>query len=154
MTLFKAFALGLLIALSSSSFAQEHKLPVNEPDYNKPRLFADLPPKMNLHVTALENVLQLHVGTSVTLQVADAFVFEGTIVSKSDAQDAGIKSIVIRSSNREGATFTFTRTNSSTGAPSYIGRILSRNNSDAYEIAFEKGQYVLQKKNLYDMINE
>jgi hypothetical protein len=154
MTLLKAVAFGFLLAVCTTSFAQEHKLPVNEPDYNKPKLFADLPQKMNLHLAALENLFQLQVGSTVTLQVTDALVFEGTIVSKSDAQEAGVKSIVIRSTNRQGATFTFTKTNGTSGTPSYIGRIMSRNNSDAYEIAMEKGQYVLQKKNLYDMISE
>jgi len=154
MTLLKAVAFGLLMAACTSSFAQEQKLPVNEPDYNKPKLFADLPQRMDLHLTVLENIFQLQVGSAVRLQVTDALLFEGTIVSKSDAQDAGVKSIVIRSSNMMGATFTFTKTSTTSGTSSYIGRIMSRNNSDAYEIAMEKGQYVLQKKNLYDMISE
>src|SRR6185436_12216873 len=97
------------------------------------------PQKMDLHITALENIFQLQVGSTVRLQVTDALLFEGTIVSKSDAQDAGVKSIVIRSSNMGGATFTFTKTGGTSGSPSYIGRIMSRNNSDAYEIAMEKG---------------
>jgi len=154
MTLLKAVAFGFLLAVCSTSFAQEQKIPVNEPDYNKPKLFADLPQKMDLHVAAFENIFQQQVGSNVRLQVTDALVFEGTIVSRSDAQDAGSRSIVIRSTNRQGATFTITQSNGTSGTPSYIGRIMSRNNSDAYEIAMEKGQYVLLKKNLYDMISE
>ena len=155
MTKLNASAVGVLLFMCSlSSFAQEHKLPVNEPDYSKPQLFADLPQKMNLKITAMDNLFQLAVGAVISVQVSDAFTFEGTVVSKSDAQDANVKSIVIRSSNRQGATFTITRTTDAGGSTSYIGRIMSTKNSDAYEIAMEKGQYVLQKRNLYDLISE
>lgn len=151
----KAGAFGILLTICSLfSTAQEHKIPINEPDYNKPLLFADLPQKMNFRIASMENVFQLAIGTVVSIPVSDAFTFEGTVVSKSDAQDATVKSIVIRCSNRQGATFTFTRTIISGSLPTYIGRIMSNNNGDAYEVALERGQYVLLKKNLYDLISE
>jgi hypothetical protein len=76
------------------------------------------------------------------------------VVSKSDPIDPKVKSVVIRSTNRLGATMTFTRVTKEDGSYSYLGRIISYKNSDAYEFAQENGSYVLVKKHLYDLFNE
>lgn len=147
--------LGVLLCLCSlHSIAQDQKVPLNETDYNKPKLFNDLPQKMNLRVTELENLFQYQVGSPVNVRITDNFLFEGVVVSTSDAKDISVKTVVIRSTNREGASFTFTRTTSKEGGNTYLGRIISRNNGDAFEILPENGTYVLQKKNLYDLISE
>src|SRR5215210_4390064 len=124
MTKLKACAIGILLFIfSSSCFAQSQKLPINEPEYNKPQLFADLPSKMNFKIGGMEIRFNLPVGEIVSIQISDSFVFQGTVVSKSDTQDANTKSVVIRSSNRPGATFTFTKTTSVNGSMAYMGRI-------------------------------
>src|SRR5215211_7182757 len=134
------------------SRAQNQKTPFNEPDYNKPKLFADLPAKMNLKVSETETLFKFSVGATVSIELTDHFLFKGTIVSRAD--EASVKTVVIRSTNRPGASFTFTRTTNADKSFTYLGRIISRNNGDAFEIAQENGQYVLQKKNLYDLISE
>lgn len=150
-----AVATGLLLFFSLlQASAQDHSLPLNEPDYNKPKLFADLPQKMNLRTAGLDNLFTTALGTSISVRVSDNLTWEGTVVSRSDAADAGSKSVVIRSTNRPGATFTFTRTQKADGSFAYLGRIMSRSNGDAYEIVQEDGQYVLSKKSLYDLMNE
>jgi len=148
-----ALGLLLLFCLNKAS-AQDHTIPLNEPDYNKPKLFADLPQRMNLKTAGIEGLFNTALGAQVSYRMADNFLWEGTVVSRSDASDARIRSIVIRSTNRPGATFTFTRTQQSDGTFSYIGRIMSRNNGDAFEIELDGGQYVLAKKNLYDLLSE
>jgi len=150
----KAILAGAFLTLCASISAAQEKTTFNETDYNKPKLFADLPQKMNLKVSELQNLFKLSVGTSVNVQAADNFIFQGTIVSKSDEKDASVKSIVIKSSNRQGAAFTFTRITNTDGTYKYAGRVLSFSNGDAYEVVEEKGQYYLQKKNLHDLIAE
>ena len=144
----------LLIVCVQHIQAQEQKIPLNEPNLHKPKLFNNLPQKMNLKISEVEPVLDKSVGTSVNVQLADNFLFQGTVISKSDTPDESVKSVVIRSSSMQGASFTFSKTKNEDGSFKYIGRIMSRNNGDAYEIKFENGQYILQKKNLYELIAE
>jgi hypothetical protein len=150
-----ASAIGVML-LASSLFAgaQEQKLPINEPDQNKPKLFADLPQKMTLKLSEMENMFAFNMGASVTVQATDKMIFQGTIVSKSDANNSGLQSVVIRSTSRIGATLTFTRTTNADGSFNYIGRIMSRDHGDAYEITKENGIYIFQKINPYDLISE
>ena len=132
--------------------AQDNSIPLNDPDLKKPKLFKDLPSKMNLKVTEMESLFRLKMGALISFHVTDEMLLEGTVVSK--AEDDQVKSVVIRSSNRPGAIFTFTKTKGRDGKDEYVGRMLSRHNGDAYEIVKENGQYVLIKKDLYDLINE
>ena len=134
------------------SRSQIQKIPINEPDRNKPQLFADLPSKMNLRISETENLLKLTVGSAVTVLLADNFLFKGVVVSKS--VDKSVSSIVLRSTNRLNAVFTFTRRLNEEGGFTYLGRIMSKYNGDVFEITQENGQYFLQKKNFYDMISE
>ncbi len=148
-------ALGILLSMCALSVsAQEFKLPVNEPNYNQPKLFNDLPPKMNLHMDGLEHLFHQPAEASVSFHLSDIFKFEGTIISRSVSGDTLVQSIVIRCSNRPGAVFTLTRTQDKSGALTYVGRIMNFNNIDAYVIGMEKGEYVLIKKNLYDLLSE
>ncbi|MFN2438694.1 MAG: hypothetical protein ABR503_05805 [Chitinophagaceae bacterium] len=105
-------------------------------DYEKPALFFDLPP-----------------GQTIQIPFGRSFTLQGIIMSKSDANDINVKSVVIKLINRKGATLTFTRIRKN-GNFSYIGRMLSYHHSDAYEIKLENGQYFLTKKKSLDIINE
>jgi hypothetical protein len=142
----------LLTLCFLSSFGQ--KIPINEPDYNKPTLFHDLPVKFNLDLPMYDRILDLSVGKHVALPLAGTAAFQGVIVSKSNPGEKGYKSIVVRSTNREGAILSFTRINEKFGNHKYTGRIISRNNSDALEIESENGKYVMKKMHYYDLINE
>ena len=149
----KASALGVLLTVCClHSEAQDQKIPLNEPDHNKPKLFNHLPQKMTLKLSDVASVFNYTVGAAINVKLTDNFLFQGTVVSKSE--DATVKSIVIKSANLQGATFTFSQTTKEDGSFNYVGRIMSRNNGDAYEIKAENGQYVLQKKNLYELIAE
>lgn len=126
----------------------------NEPDYNKPKLFADLPDKMNLQTSELESLFSLDVSKPVNIFVAPGFNFHGVVVSKSNASNQFSQSVVVKSTNRQGAILTFTRNRNEDGSYYYLGRILSLKHGDAFEITQEEGATVLVKKNLYDLINE
>lgn len=150
----KAIAVSvLLLALYLHSGAQEQPIPINEPDYNKPRLFSDLPEQMDLKLTEMDNLFQYPIGSDVSINAADNFLFKGTVVSRSDEKENSLQSIVIRSSNRKGAVLTFSRAVIN-GEEVYMGRIMSMKNGDTFEIIKEKGKYILKKKDLYDMISE
>ena len=154
MKVLKTSLIGVLFCVCySGAFAQD-KLPLNEPDYNKPHLFSDLPKKMKLRISDMEGLLDLPVGASVKTFLSDHFNFHGTVVSKSDAGSTTVKSVVIKSTNRKGATLSFTRVTNPDGTIKYLGRVMSFKNGDAYEIVQEGDEYIFQKKNLYDIINE
>ena len=143
----------LLFACALSSTAQK-SLPVSEQDYNKPKLFADLPQKLPLNVKALELLLDLSEGQSINVPLTDKMRYQGVVVSKSDPSDPNVRSIIVKSTNRLGSTFTFTRVLNLDGSVFYRGRLLSYKHSDAYEIEEEDGHYILNKKHLYDLFNE
>jgi len=135
-------------------YAQNETLPVNVPDYNKPKLFSDLPDKFPVDVKTLEPLFDVEEGKLVNIRLTGPFNYHGTVVSRSNTQNLSVRSVVIKSINRQGAVLTFTRTQNTDGTYSYIGRILSHKHSDAFEIEEEKGQYLLVKKHLYDIFNE
>ena len=144
----------LLHAFALSSAAQKNNYPLSEPDYNKPKLFDDLPQKFQLDIQVLEALLDLPEGQTISVPLAKGQRFQGSVVSKSNPSDTTLKSVVIKSSNKVGAVFTFTRLRNEDGSFFYQGRILSHKHSDAFEIQFEEGKYYLNKKHLYDLFNE
>jgi hypothetical protein len=155
MKILKSGALCVLLCIACmSTYAQNLPLPVSEPDYNKPKLFADLPDKFKLDLLSFESLLELPEGQTVNVRLTGPFNYHGTVVSTSDPKDVNFRSVVIKAINRQGATLTFTRTKNTDGTYSYIGRILSHKHSDAFQIEQENGQYVLVKKHLYDLFNE
>jgi hypothetical protein len=138
------------------SNAQENLPRINEPDYNKPKVFDDLPQKMNLTISDMESLFDLSVGTPALAKLTKSFHFKGTIVSKSGNAETTVRSVVIKSTTntRQNAVLTFTKINNGNGDFTYKGRIISNASIDAYEIIKEKGQYILQKKNYYEMVRE
>ena len=143
----------LLLLTSAFAFAQENDL-IQEPDRNKPALFADVAAKFSVDVNALETLLEVPVGQNVNAFLTRNFNLQGIVVSKSDPSDLSVKSVVIRSTNRNGATMTFTKIRDENGAAVFIGRIVSYKNRDAFELMQEANGYVLVKKNLYDLVSK
>lgn len=136
------------------SFAQinHYKVPINEPDYNKPKLFADLPDRVEFNPENLSNLFALPVGQSVNVPIGTGFNFSGKVVSRSD--DPKSLSVVIRSTNRLGARLVFTKVTDTGNTVKYIGRMFSLQHGDSYEIVSENNQYYFKKKGLYDLISE
>ena len=143
----------LLTLLSAAAFAQK-KIPLNEPDRNKPQLFADLPSKMPLRVQDMEGLFRVKVGGQVNTFLTDQFHFVGTVVSKSDPEQTAYSTVVVKATNRQGAFLTFTKTLGSDGIWRYRGRMISPKNGDALEIRQEGATYIFYKKSYYDLVNE
>lgn len=153
MKTFKFIVLSSLFCLGHFySGAQEQKIPINQPNYNQPRLFDDVPQKVDIKVSDIETLFNFSVGTFVTAKFSKTFYLQGTVVSKSD--NASVKSVVIKAVNRRGAVFTFTQITDKDGSVVYRGRILSKDNGDAFELVQENGNYFLQKKNYHELVTE
>lgn len=154
MKLLKTTALGVLLSLSFT-FSHAQVVPaVKEAEAHKPKIFSDLPPKISFNIHMLEALLANEVGTPVNMLISPGFSFQGHVVSKSDAADTRVHTIVIRSTNRSGATLTFTRISNGDGSYSYNGRILSMKHSDALEIVQEQGKFALVKKEFSELLME
>jgi hypothetical protein len=128
------------------------KLPLNEPDYNKPKLFADLPDRIDFDPKDLLNLFELQTGQSVNVTIGSSFIFSGELVSKSN--DNRSSNVVIKSTNRPGARLVFTRVTAENNTVKYLGRIFSFKHGDCYEIVSENDHYYFKKKSIYDVISE
>lgn len=138
------------------SAAQQNQQPAvtEKSDYVKPRIFADLPSKLQLNVQMLENMLNDEVGTRVNFALGQGFQFQGLVVSKSDATDKHTRTVVVKATNRQGVALTFTRNTNTDGTYSYLGRMLSFKHGDAFEITEEGGQLLMVKKEQHHLLEE
>lgn len=141
---------------SLCTFAQNHKDLVNEPDNKKPKLFSSLPDRIPLSIDKINDLLGTPVGQSTKLKSTEnaAFEFDGEIISKASRQENNIESVVIRSSNFNGANLTISKIILADGTVTYAGRIISFQHSDLYELQQQNGQFVLVKRNFIDLVNE
>jgi hypothetical protein len=147
-------ALALFSALLS--VAQENKIPINEPDHNKPRLFDALPSRIPVSIDELNAILDAPVGrnASITLGAANGARFDGDVVSVASQDDQQVRSVVIRSRNYNGARLTLSRIARPDGSVSFAGRIVSFQHGDLFELKHESGNMVLVKRNYHELVNE
>jgi len=137
---------------SLAQSVQKKSLSVNEPDYNKPKLFSDLPDRIDFDPTHFSALLNTPVGQTINLSLTPAFSISGPVVSK--AADQNSTSVVVRLTNRLGARLIFTKLTAPNNSMKYIGRIISLKHGDSYEIASENGQYYFKKKGINDLVTE
>lgn len=144
----------VLVLLTMHVSAQiQNKLPSTEPDYNKPKLFNNLPSTLPLNIGLVNETLNKPEGSDVTIQLADQLTIQGTIISSSDKKNNKFKSIVIKCSNWPGTYLTLS-VNEKNSKMIINGRLLSRQYGDAFEVEQRNGVYYLQKINLYDLLSE
>lgn len=154
MKILKTGAICVLTCLCYVHTAAQQPTLVNESVYNKPKIFADLPSKLQLNHQMLEGLLNLEVGSKINFPLGQGYHFHGVVVSKSDATDTQTRTVVVRASNRQGVTFTFTRNTNTDGTYAYLGRMMSFKHGDAFEIIEEKGELVLVKKEAHSLIED
>lgn len=128
--------------------------PVREPDMNRPTLFQNLPNKISCRINDLSSLLESEIGKPVSYSFTDNLNFLGVVSSVASKFDNTLVSVVIRSTNFPGAALSFSRIRKDDGTISYVGRIISFQHGDAYEINLENGQYYFVKKGFYDLVNE
>ena len=147
----------LFLSFTFAAFAQS-KDPVSSPDQRKPALFAGFPDKIPVDVNELKSVFSREAakGKNVAIKFADNKLpgFNGKIVSTASKYDNSIKSVVIRSTQFNGATLTLSSSTTTDGAASYTGRIISFQHADLYVLQKENNKYYLIKKKYDELINE
>ena len=121
---------------------------------SRPSLFQNLPSKISCRINDLSALLESQIGKPVSFSLADNLSFQGVVSSVASKFDNTLNSVVIRSINFPGAALSFSRISKEDGTFSYVGRIISFQHSDAYEINLENGQYYFVKKGFYDLVNE
>jgi hypothetical protein len=134
--------------------AQEQKQLINQYDLNKPKLFKELPDRISLNPGDFDYLFNYEVGQNVSLPLTQNFILKGAVVSRAEDVAANVKSVVIRSTNRVGATLALSRIINENNTITYRGRIMSFKHGDAYDIGSENGSYYLIKKSLYDLFDE
>jgi hypothetical protein len=153
----RTIALCVSISLYSlCTSAQTGNVPVNEPDYNKPELFRNLPSTIVLDMGNVTRLFTSIVGgpVSVAMSASSPFQFEGQVVSSVSKYNNGIVSVVVRSTNYPGALLTLSKLTDAGGNISYTGRIVSRQHGDLFELKNVNNEFVLVKKGFYDLVNE
>lgn len=121
---------------------------------NRPTLFQNLPNKISCRINDLSSLLESEIGKPVSYSFTDNLNFLGVVSSVASKFDNTLVSVVIRSTNFPGAALSFSRIRKDDGTISYVGRIISFQHGDAYEINLENGQYYFVKKGFYDLVNE
>lgn len=139
------------------SAAQTQKVIVNEPNYNKPRLFDNLPEVIPVSIDNLNDLINSKAGVSInTTLSSDARTapFEGKVISAVSNYEDKLQSVVIKSTNYNGATLSISKVITDDGTIKYNGRLISFQHGDVYVLQQKDAGFVLVKKNFYDVINE
>lgn len=146
-----------LMLMSFCSFVQaQNAPPLNEPDYNKPRLFDNLPAKIPVNIDNVSSLFNNAIGANVDLGLSDIVQFQlnGELISTTSKSNGRVQKVVIRSANYAGAAMTISKITKEDGSVLYHGRILSLKHGDLFELQKETEGYVLVKRNYYDLVNE
>lgn len=135
-----------LFVLSLHVAAQESSLVANRPKLTKPKLFKELPDRISVNFNQFDDVFNYEKGKTVLLKLSPELVITGDLVSRAEDVAAGVKTIVIRATNRPGATLSLSRFVNANNTISYRGMLMSFRHEDAYEVVAENGAYFLIKK--------
>lgn len=153
----KFLGLCLICFIVSARVSAQTKVPINEPDTKKPKLFAELPDRIPVNLSEINSLFngtteagrQVHVGFG-----EKQAGLNGNIISDISKYNNKIRTLIIRSSNFSGATLTLSSFTQPDGTVSYSGRIISFKHGDLFELEKQGEQYVLVKKNFNDLVNE
>lgn len=136
----------IVVALFSGSIVTAQTPPA------KPAQFAAYAERINCTEAQLSAIMNLPENSTVVLTLAGGFEFRG-VVQSSVQKYNNLKTAIIRSTNFPGASFSLSL-RTETGSPAqYVGRILSFQHNDVYELQLENGQYVFQKKKFDNLVH-
>jgi hypothetical protein len=151
-----AACLSITLYSLCSSAQTGNTVPVNEPNYNKTKLFQGLPEKIQVSMDNISSLFSEQVGRSVSLNLSgdESFRFNGDVVSVVSKYENTIQSVVVRSTNYSGARLIVSKITDANGNISYTGRIISMQHGDLYELKNVNNQFVLEKRKFHDLVNE
>lgn len=141
----------LSILLCSMYASAQERMVYREADPGKEQLFAQLPSTIDIASKKLNDVLQKTEGNDVSIELSNGQpAFSGKIVSVTSKYENRLKTVVIRLNN--GATFTLSSSTNPDGTASYVGRIISFQYGDTYELRKKDDQYIFIKKSFSEMV--
>ena len=131
-------------------------VPINEPSYNKSKLFQNLPDNIPVNMDNISSLFVAQVGRMVSLDLSSdqAFRFDGEIVSIVSKYENKIQSVIVRSTNYNEARLIISKITDVKGSISYTGRILSMQHGDLFELKNINSQLVLEKRKFNDLVSE
>lgn len=148
----------LVCLIVCARVSAQNKIPTVTPDSNKPKLFSNLPDRIPVEINELQSLFagDSAAGKDVQMRFADRKLagLNGRVVSNTTKYDNKIHTLIIRSSNFSGATLTLSSSIQPDGTVKYIGRIISFQHGDLYELEKQNDQYVLVKKNFRDLVSD
>ena len=153
----KPLCAAIVLLVCTINLSAQETAPVSEPNYKKPQLFGSLPQNIKVNIQSLKELLKASNGEAIASDLGNAgssFNFNGQVVSTASKFNNTIKSVVIRSDNFNGARLTFTQRIDEDGSISYIGRIISFEHADVYELQQKDDNYEFVKKKFHDLVNE
>lgn len=125
----------LLCLLGAAGFAQVAKT----------KVFSQFPETVDISRSQLSKALTAEEGATVTLHFSSDLVITGTVVANVQKYD-NLQSMVIKSEAFANALFHLSKVTNKDNTVIYLGRILSEDAADGYEIKSETaGIYQLKK---------
>lgn len=148
----------LFLLLSAVAVNAQTKVPLNEPDHNRPRLFNQLPAELTLTVADMEQLLlpARAAGKSEALMQGEkkCAVFSLNYISATSQYENKVQTVLLRLKDYPGATLTLSSSTNADGTVAYAGRIISFKHGDMYQLVQKGNSYVWLKRNFYDVVNE
>lgn len=146
-----------LIFCCAISFAQD-RVVLKEPDHNKPTLFSSFPDKIPVEINELKNLFSHTAakGKEINTSFLDKKLpgFRGKIISATSKYNNTLQSVVVRSTQFNGATLTFSSSTTTDGTVRYSGRIVSFQHDDVFILQKQNDQYFFLKKKFNELVNE
>lgn len=118
----------------------------------KPSQFSAYAERLNCTEAQLSALLDKPEHTVISFTLPGGFEFRG-IVQSSVQKYANLKTAIIRSTNFPGAVFSLSKRSDNVAGEQYVGRIMSFQHSDVYELQLANGQYSFEKKKFDDLVH-
>ena len=112
---------------------------------SRPKIFANYPEAVDCATSQLSNAFAAKEGDNITFSFSGNLNITGTVLSNVQKYD-NLQSMTIRSATFANAVFQLSKQTNSDNTYSYVGRIMSNEASDGYEIKNDvTGKYTLHK---------
>ncbi len=140
-TLTTAVLVLLLAASTAAVFAQKK-------DIAHKSIFTEFPGEIEISSATLKNTLVAKPGQTVSIPFNDRFVFRGKVVSN-EMKYADLQSMLVRSEQYANTLFQLSRISDPATGVKYVGRIISPDALEVYEIRNDMADnYRLQRVDL------
>jgi hypothetical protein len=148
--------IGIMLSGVYTNAQNTEVVPVNEPNYNKPKLFTNLPDQIPVNLTTFDNLFNNNIGTSVDANFSDAAAFRitGQLVASVSKFQNSLLNIAVRSSNYNGAILSASKYTDKNGQVHYTARLFSKQHGDGYVLTEENGRLLFVKKDYNEIVME